>query len=207
MPAILHSLHRAILTSPSPLPDTIFALNVNDIPRPNTWSFARSDDDLSPSTPWLMPHYHSWSWAMPTLGPLDEVLSKIEQMEKQLSWDKKIDKAVWRGTKLQNPDWSPGLRRSLLDTWKEKQWADIEATERGLDNALKGEEFCKYRYIIYAEVGTIQSWYFLPVLASYSILLVTHYNSICIISFFAIAHFHRANHIQAVSLSTKLAPP
>jgi len=183
VPAILHSLHRAILTSPCPLPDTIFALNVNDIPRPNTWSFARSDDDLSPSTPWLMPHYHSWSWAMPALGPLDEVLDKIEQVEAQLPWDKKIDKAVWRGSKLQNPDWSSGLRRGLLDMSKGKQWADIEATVRGIDNTLKGEEFCKYRYIIYAEVGNAHFFYILPVLIYYSLLLISVCHSICALYF------------------------
>jgi len=166
VPAILHSLHRAILTSPFPLPNTVFALNVNDIPRPNTWSFARSDDDLSPSTPWLMPHYHFWSWAMPTLGPMDEVLEKIEQVEKQLSWDIKIDKAIWRGSKTQNPDWSPRLRRHLLDMSKGQYWADVEATGRDSDNTLMGQDFCKYQFIIYAEVGDIPFCYLLHILAS-----------------------------------------
>ncbi|KAH8590787.1 glycosyl transferase family 90-domain-containing protein [Bisporella sp. PMI_857] len=150
-PAVLHSLHRAIITSPEPLPDTIFALNINDEPRENTWSFAYSNDDFTPYTPWLMPHYSSWSWPILELGALDEVLARIDDVESETPWAKKIDKAVWRGTEVFNPDWSTRLRNKLVETANGKEWADIEASGRGRRNTIRGEEFCRYAYIVYAE--------------------------------------------------------
>ena len=153
--AILHSLHRAIITSPTPLPDTVFSISINDIPRPNTWSFVRSDDEFSPHTPWLMPHFSSWSWPLPYVGPLGEALTKIEKYENRVPWLDKIDTAIWRGTPWFNPGWSVGLRPKLVEITEGKGWADVQVWGQGQDpkNTLNIDEFCKYRYIIYAEVG------------------------------------------------------
>ena len=151
----MHSLHRAIITSPTALPDTVFSININDIPRENTWSFVRSDDEFSPHTPWLMPHFSSWSWPLEYVGPLDEALTKIEELEKQVRWEDKEDKAVWRGTAWFNPEWSVSLRPKLLEVTEGKEWADVQAWGQGQDpkNTLNIDEFCRYRYIIYAEVS------------------------------------------------------
>lgn len=150
---MLHSLHRAIITSPNSIPDTIFALSINDIPSPNAWSFARSDDNLSPNTPWLMPHYGTWSWPMETLGPLDEAVHRIEKVESDTKWEKKIDKAVWRGTPWFGPDWRAGLRLMLVEVGRDQEWADVQDWNHGQNNTLSIEDFCKYKYIIYAEVS------------------------------------------------------
>lgn len=136
------------------MPDTIFALSISDIPRINTWSFSRSDDDLTPNTPWLMPHYSSWSWPQETLGPLDAALVKIEGLERETKWENKIDKAVWRGTPYLGPDWRPGLRLMLVEVGRSQEWADIQDWNYGNNNnTVSIEDFCKYRYIIYAEVS------------------------------------------------------
>lgn len=162
--AILHSLHRAIITSPTPLPDTVFSISINDIPRPNTWSFVRSDDEFSPHTPWLMPHLSSWSWPLPYIGPLDEALTKIEKYENRVPWLDKIDTAIWRGTPWFNPGWSIGLRPKLVEITEGKGWADVQVWGQGQDpkNTLNIDEFCKYRYIIYAEVGHCADALILP---------------------------------------------
>lgn len=152
--AILHSLHRAIISSPTPLPETLFTLNINDDPRPNAWSFSRTDNPRLPQNPWLMPHFSSWSWPLPFIGPLDEALTKIEEIEQAISWTEKIDKAVWRGTAWFNPDWSPGLRPKLVSITEGKKWADVAIwSGEGDANTINITDFCKYKYIIYTEVG------------------------------------------------------
>ncbi|RFU32879.1 hypothetical protein B7463_g3475, partial [Scytalidium lignicola] len=150
--AVLHSLHRAIITSPSPLPDTLFILNINDEPRTNSWSFSRTDNPRIPKNPWLMPHFSSWSWPLPFIGPLNEALSKIDQLEEAAPWREKIDKAVWRGTAWFNPDWNMGLRPKLLEVTEGRKWADVAIwAGESADNTINITDFCKYRYIIYAE--------------------------------------------------------
>jgi len=89
---------------------------------------------------------------METLGPLDEALGRIEKVENETSWEKKIDKAVWRGTPVFGPDWRPGLRLMLVEVGKGQEWADVEGWNAGQNNTLNIEDFCKYRYIIYTEV-------------------------------------------------------
>ncbi|KAG0650419.1 hypothetical protein D0Z07_2927 [Hyphodiscus hymeniophilus] len=155
--AILHSLHRAIITSPTQVPDTVFSININDEPRANTWSFARSDDHFTPPNVWLMPHFSSWSWPVEYVGPLDEALSKIDEIEAHTTWHEKIDKAVWRGTAWFDPDWDMGLRPKLVKATEGKEWADVQLWgqgQEGKNNTLAIEDFCRNKYIIYAEGKT-----------------------------------------------------
>jgi hypothetical protein len=103
-----------------------------------------------------MPHFSSWSWPQEYIGPLDEALAKIENREEFMHWENKLDIAGWRGTAWFNPEWSPGLRPRLLEITDKKEWADVETWGQGhigLDNTVRIEEFCRYKYIIYAEVG------------------------------------------------------
>jgi hypothetical protein len=127
-------------------------LNINDEPRENTWSFARSDDDFTLKTPFLMPHYSSWSWPHPSLGPLDDALQRISHVESSTRWKDKIDKAVWRGTPWFNPDWRMGLRPMLIEVAGGREWADVEQAGQGQNNSINADGFCKYKYIVYTEV-------------------------------------------------------
>lgn len=101
-----------------------------------------------------MPHYSSWSWPIESLGPLDKAFARIEKYEENTKWEKKIDKAVWRGTPWFGPDWRAGLRLMLVEVAKGQEWADIEASNEGQNNTLPIEDFCKYKYIVYAEVSS-----------------------------------------------------
>lgn len=100
-----------------------------------------------------MPHYSSWSWPLESLGPTDEALVRIERVEKEMTWEQKIGKAIWRGTAWFNPDWRAGLRPILVEVAKDKEWADVELWGQGQNNTLDVADFCKYKYIIYTEVG------------------------------------------------------
>ncbi|OCL01750.1 hypothetical protein AOQ84DRAFT_306094 [Glonium stellatum] len=154
--AVLHQLHRAILTSPSPLPDTIFSFCVNDQPKNNSWSFARPTKRSSTLNNWLMPHFSFWSWPLPFIGTFDEALSKIANVERSTPWEQKIDKAVWRGTVWFNPIGNLNLRPELLRIAGGQEWADVknlkwESGGKKAENAIGIEDFCRYKYIIYTE--------------------------------------------------------
>ncbi|CAG8977780.1 hypothetical protein HYALB_00010865 [Hymenoscyphus albidus] len=154
--AVLHSLHRAILTSPTPLPDAVFALSIIDSPRQNAWSFSRSNDPKIQGNYWLMPHFAFWSWPKRFIGTIDEALSKIAVVEKDMNWHSKIEKAVWRGTVWFNSLGNTQLRLKLIQATKGRDWADVQDMKwvtNGVDaeNAISIEDFCKYKYIIYTE--------------------------------------------------------
>jgi hypothetical protein len=134
------------------LPDIIFILNINDEPRSNSWSFARSDDQFTPNNPWLMPHFSSWSWPLEYLGPLDQAHTKIARIEQSIPFENNIEKAVWRGTAWFNPPWSIGLRPKLVEVADGKDWADVEIWSKEKANTILIEDVCRYKYIIYAEV-------------------------------------------------------
>jgi hypothetical protein len=158
--AILHQLHRAILTSPTPIPNTIFTFSVLDTPRPNLWSFTRSTlpNDLPNTTYWLMPHFSSWSWPKAFIGSLSSALDAIAKIEEETSWEKKIRKVVWRGTVFFNSVQNLNLRPKLMQVTKGKEWADVEGLEwqeQGYRarNSIDVEGFCRYRYIVYTEVS------------------------------------------------------
>ncbi|KAF4630378.1 hypothetical protein G7Y89_g7760 [Cudoniella acicularis] len=154
--AVLHQLYRAIITSPTPLPDTILTLSIIDNPRQNAWSFARSNDPRIKGNYWVMPHFAYWSWPKPFIGTMDTALSKIQEVERQTPWDNKIDKAVWRGTAWFNSVGNTALRPNLLKETKGKDWADVEDMKwkmNGVEaaNSIEIDEFCRYKYIIYTE--------------------------------------------------------
>ncbi|PMD33840.1 hypothetical protein L207DRAFT_589394 [Hyaloscypha variabilis F] len=154
--AVLHQLHRALITSPTPLPDTIITLSILDTPHTHALSFARPNDPKIPSLYWLMPHFSFWAWPLPFIGTVDSALSRISTIEASYPWEKKIDKVVWRGTAWFNSVGNTNLRPKLLEVTKGQAWADVENLvwyESGAKsrNALRIEEFCKYKYIIYTE--------------------------------------------------------
>jgi hypothetical protein len=94
---------------------------------------------------------------------MDQALSKIEKIEKEISWTEKIDKAVWRGTAWFNSVANRDLRPSLVLKSKGKEWADVETlawhnNAEDASNAIAIHDFCKYKYIIYTEVSSNPFW-------------------------------------------------
>ncbi|PMD24641.1 hypothetical protein NA56DRAFT_594946, partial [Hyaloscypha hepaticicola] len=154
--AALHQLHRAIITSPEPIPDTILTLSILDTPHLNALSFSRSNDPQISQDFWIMPHFSFWTWPLPFIGTLDSALSRISTVESSTPWSKKIDKVVWRGTAWFNSVGNTNLRPKLLEVTKGKEWADVEdlkwySNAEKASNSLLIEDFCKYKYIIYTE--------------------------------------------------------
>ncbi|KAK4447881.1 glycosyl transferase family 90-domain-containing protein [Podospora aff. communis PSN243] len=173
--AALHQLHRAILTSPFPLPDTVFTLNTGDAPFGTALQYSRAADPLIPSKnpntrSFLIPHFSFWSWPLPFIGSISSASSQITALEASYSpnashpnasWRNKIPRAVWRGTAWYNSVHSPRLRQNLLQATKDKPWADVQVLnwtttdsatgQKSAINALHISEFCRYKYIIHTE--------------------------------------------------------
>ncbi|KAK0644490.1 glycosyl transferase family 90-domain-containing protein [Cercophora newfieldiana] len=171
--AALHQLHRALLTSPSPLPDTIFTLNTKDEPFGTALQYSRAADpsmaSKDPSTrSLLIPHFAFWSWPLPFITSMRHATTSITALEASYSnqWHSKIPRAVWRGTSWYNSAHSPRLRQNLLAATRNQPWADVQTlnwTSRGsgpdgatahgktATNALDVSEFCRYKYIIHTE--------------------------------------------------------
>lgn len=104
-----------------------------------------------------MPHFSYWSWPKPFIGTIDQALTNIARVEGETPWEKKIAKAVWRGTVWFNSVTNANLRPKLLQVTKGKQWADVEETKwqdsgMGASNSIAIHDFCRYKYILYTEV-------------------------------------------------------
>ncbi|EXF80998.1 hypothetical protein CFIO01_08903 [Colletotrichum fioriniae PJ7] len=167
--AALHQLHRAILTSPTPLPDTYFNLYIQDTPIKHTWSHSRpawtssSSSSSSPSSSssssrhiFPIPHFSFWAWTQPFIRSLPHAATAITEIEASLPFEKKDARAVWRGTSWFNNGASanPRSRQDLIQLTKNAGWADVQALEwtnngENATNALAIEDFCRYKYIIH----------------------------------------------------------
>ncbi|KAL6242404.1 hypothetical protein RBB50_010543 [Rhinocladiella similis] len=147
--ATLHALHRAILSSPDPLPNIEFAFNTDDrVPAVPLWSYARRDED---EKLWLIPDFGHWSWPETKVGTLQEVQMKAAEIEQDWSWSTKVPRLFWRGAVM-----GLELREKLLQTAAGKPWADVKAlTWREKDsmaNDLKSmPEHCQYKYLAHTE--------------------------------------------------------
>ncbi|KAF2660233.1 hypothetical protein K491DRAFT_712006 [Lophiostoma macrostomum CBS 122681] len=154
--AILQQLHRALLTSPTRIPNTHFAFVVNDNPKNNSWSFSKPNRDIPTQNTWLMPGFQFWSWqgkdADTGIGVFSDVMERIDAVEQEIgSWANKTDKAVWRGTPWFNPISQPRLRQDLIHHTKGKEWADVKPLQPEPQHKIEIEDFCRYKYLLYTE--------------------------------------------------------
>ncbi len=109
----------------------------------------------------LIPHFSFWAWNLPFVGSMSRAARAIAALESTYSaplgsWHNKIGKAVWRGTSWFNSVHSPRMRQDLVMTARGKPWADVETlnwtgSNKNASNALKIEDFCRYKYIIHTE--------------------------------------------------------
>ncbi|KAI1344366.1 hypothetical protein F5Y15DRAFT_424530 [Xylariaceae sp. FL0016] len=176
--AALHQIHRAILTSPGPLPDTVFSLNIQDQAYGTAWSYARPAFAAPvPSVPYihrafLMPHFAYWNWPLPFIGSLANGSAAVDAIERALPFSRKDPRVVWRGTARFNGAHYPHLRQDLLDATRDAAWADVQALDNYDFNSVSGddhgndedgsemdsrspammiEDFCRYKYVLYTD--------------------------------------------------------
>ncbi|KAF3907149.1 hypothetical protein ABW21_db0205751 [Orbilia brochopaga] len=146
---------KALVTSPEPLPDTVFSFTPVDYPKNNSWGYSKWYDHHGILNYWPVPHFGHWSWPVKYVGPLPEVLSAVTEIEADLPFDSKIDKMFWRGTVYFNPLQNANLRANLINAASGKEWADIDNLKwtslEKAQNIVQIEEICRYKYIAYTE--------------------------------------------------------
>ncbi|KAK5062932.1 hypothetical protein LTR84_005008 [Exophiala bonariae] len=145
----LHALHRAILSSPDPLPNIEFAFNTDDrIPSVPLWGYARRSEDADI---WLIPDFGHWSWPETQVGTLHEVQLKAALIDQARPWSSKVPSLFWRGALM-----GLELREKLLQATAGKPWADVKALtwrdKESMANDLKPmPEHCQYKYLAHTE--------------------------------------------------------
>jgi hypothetical protein len=160
--ALLHSIYRAILTAPDPVPNTEFSFSVSDRADPNhvnktIWSLSRL---ASQESQWVMSDFGYFSWPMSGLiGSYEKVRAEIK--EREPAWEGKINKALWRGLVSNNEK-----RKDLIKVAHGKEWSDIRAiewtnaktlTKASQKHAVSMVDHCRYKYLLGTEGITFHS--------------------------------------------------
>lgn len=156
--ASLHHLHQALVTSPSPLPNTSFALSIHDKPVRSAFVYARPAASSSPRHHFPMPHFSGWSWPLPFIRSLPSAASAISRLESITPFSAKDPRPVWRGTAWFNNGAGryPRLRQDLLLVAGNASWTDVqrlrwEPGNHNASNALPIEHFCRHRYVVHTD--------------------------------------------------------
>ena len=153
--AILHAIHRAIITAPEPLPDIEFSFSTSDRADPanlhhSIWALTQTADQKEK---WLMSDFGYWSWPLELIGGYEQVRREISRSEIDFFSKKKM--VVWRGAVGTNFQ-----RKALMQVTTGKDWADV----RGIDwadathveghdaaEALTMQEHCLYQMVLQTE--------------------------------------------------------
>jgi hypothetical protein len=105
-----------------------------------------------------MPHFAFWAWPLPFISSLPHASAAVSLIEADLPFREKDPRAVWRGTAWFNngAGANPRLRQDLLKLAQNKSWADLqdlkwETNGKDAANALRIEDFCRYKYVIHTE--------------------------------------------------------
>ena len=153
--ATLSLIHRAISSSPEPLPNIEFLLSYDDLPTRSThgvtWGFTRRENE---ENVWLIPDYGYWSWWAIGIPSFNTLARYINAVDASTPWNEKSPSAVWRGT----PHYAPEIRERLIEVTKDKSWADVKIVTVGKDEQyfLSLDQHCKYQYVLQTE-GTSYS--------------------------------------------------
>lgn len=149
--ASLQALHRAIISSPEPLPNIEFAFNSDDrIESVPLWGYARRAQDTDI---WLMPDFGYWSWPETKVGTMREVqmqAESVEQME-EWSWENKVKKLLWRGAAM-----GLEVREKLINITHNEPWADVKVLNWKDSDSMTHDlktmsEHCQYKYLAHTE--------------------------------------------------------
>ncbi|RPA82257.1 hypothetical protein BJ508DRAFT_414288 [Ascobolus immersus RN42] len=155
--AQLHNLHRAILTSPEPIPNFHFAFNTEDKVAQDmvSWSLAYNLNDKETKL-WPMPDFGFWSWPETHVNSYATVRLRADAVDKKYGMKVagKKPKAIWRGNVM-----GLQVRKDLLKYAEGKPWSDIKVLDWRNKKTIKTEllsmsDHCKYQYLIHTEGHT-----------------------------------------------------
>jgi protein glucosyltransferase len=142
--ATLNLIQRALSSTPAdePVPNIEFPISYDDMPTRSTqgvtWGFTRKQDQQNV---WLVPDYGYWSWWAVGIPSFKSVWRQMEVLESNLNWQRKIPRAVWRGTTHYNQ----AIRDKLVETARDTTWGDVKVVSHGEsdDNFLTLDAHCR----------------------------------------------------------------
>ncbi|KAI9755477.1 MAG: hypothetical protein M4579_004268 [Chaenotheca gracillima] len=163
--AILQAIHRAVMTSPEPLPNIEFVFGTVDNMPNKTAIWGVTHDDANTNV-WLMPDFGFWSWPEPKVSSFEqqqravkmieegypkEAVSNASVDETVYSWDKKDPRLAWRGAVM-----GFNVRQKLVDQSKGHSWADVRELNWSDHASLARDrltmaEHCRYKFVAQTE--------------------------------------------------------
>lgn len=157
--ATLHSLHRAVMAHPGPLPNVEFTMTDHDAPlidqedlNHTTWGYARlaRQENL-----WLMPDFGYWGWPNVGLRSYTELQQNLVAEEED--FHDKIPQVVWRGAVAGLG--SQDVRSGLISASANQPWSDVQTLDWGnktnIATRLLGmEDHCSYQFLAQTEGNT-----------------------------------------------------
>ncbi|KAI9754953.1 MAG: RNA helicase required for poly(A+) mRNA export [Chaenotheca gracillima] len=163
--AVLHALHRAVVTSPEPLPDVDFLFGTLDNMPADTIAWGFTNDVTLPHI-WLMPDFGFWSWPEPKVSSFEEqqrhivmqengypgaAPAKSPEEDRTLGWTKKDPRLAWRGAILDVLS-----REQLVNQTRDKPWADVRILDWKDEEAVKRDrmemsDHCRYKFVAQTE--------------------------------------------------------
>ncbi|KAF2795979.1 hypothetical protein K505DRAFT_272342 [Melanomma pulvis-pyrius CBS 109.77] len=160
----LAQIDRALSTSPisdPSIPNIEFSLSLDDLPRRSKgkgifFGYTRQDtpeyDDI-----WLIPNYAYWSWNYTHAPSWNSIRREIADAERDVPWEKKDPRVVWRG-KVKMAQ----LRSELVRVSEGKSWSDIkpvvinDSKDKHTKDVMNLRDFCGYKFTVQTE-GTSYS--------------------------------------------------
>ncbi|CAO1621809.1 unnamed protein product [Sympodiomycopsis kandeliae] len=125
------------------------------------WVLTKEVENQEARGNWLAPDFGFKGWPEAQAPTYSEVVALQKQVESQYPWEKKDDRAFWRGF----PNFYP-IRRDLMDRTRSSShaakdssnaWSDVFATTFGGETGpeyrplVKLEDHCKQKYLIHSE--------------------------------------------------------
>jgi protein glucosyltransferase len=151
-------IHSSIITAlPGSIPNIEFILDLDDDPQrpiniahgPNSnkttvWGLTRLAHQRHI---WLLPDYAYWAWPSARIASHSQVRRNVHDVNTAYPWEKKYNKAVWRGDK--------DVRKKLISTAKDTSWGDIRVCDiydaETKQYCMAQAQFCRYKYPVHTE--------------------------------------------------------
>jgi hypothetical protein len=142
------SLSTSAVSDPS-IPNIEFSISLDDLPRRSKphgtfFGYTRKETPEYDNI-WLLPNYAYWSWNYTHAPSWNSIRREIGEAERELPWQKKDPRVVWRG-KIKMAK----LREELVRVSAGKRWSDIkpvvinDAADEHTKDVMNLRQFCGY---------------------------------------------------------------
>ncbi|KAH0194606.1 hypothetical protein KCU70_g51, partial [Aureobasidium melanogenum] len=158
----LHMIHQSVITAPpGSVPNIEFVLDLDDDPQ-RPLNFAHGKDSNKTTVwgltrlahqrhIWLLPDYAYWAWPTARVPSHGQVRRNVRQVNAAFPWEKKFNKAIWRGDAGLNQ----GVRNKLIATAKDTTWGDVRVCDiynpETKQYCMTQDQLCRYKFPVHTE--------------------------------------------------------